>query len=200
MFHRRPAPEDLQPCAHRRGLLQVQEQNRPRDRARGTATRATTQARAEQRAAPIRAAASCRKSPVSVSAGDRMSAKEPKNVAASVLTRLRTHSAGRGTPFQQYAIERFLYRISKSQHAEGVILKGAPLLKTIGIPRARPTMAPPIPRATPASWAGQSLIGRANTESHRRSPKPGCSRARCHRRDAHEDCWSRLSDLAPREC
>lgn len=36
--------------------------------------------------------------------------------------------------------QRFLYRISKSQHAEGVILKGALLLKTIGIPRARPTM------------------------------------------------------------
>jgi predicted nucleotidyltransferase component of viral defense system len=73
-----------------------------------------------------------------------MSAKEPKNVAASVLARLRNHSASNGGPFQQvlqqYAIERFLYRISKSQHAEGVILKGALLLKTIGIPRARPTM------------------------------------------------------------
>jgi hypothetical protein len=73
-----------------------------------------------------------------------MSAKEPKNVAASILARLRNHSASSGSPFQQvlqqYAIERFLYRISKSQHAEGVILKGALLLKTIGIPRARPTM------------------------------------------------------------
>lgn len=73
-----------------------------------------------------------------------MSAKEPKNVAASVLARLRNHSASSGELFQQvlqqYAIERFLYRISKSKHAEGVILKGALLLKTIGIPRARPTM------------------------------------------------------------
>jgi predicted nucleotidyltransferase component of viral defense system len=73
-----------------------------------------------------------------------MSAKGPKNVAASVLARLRNHSHSSGAPFQQvlqqYAIERFLYRISKSQHAEGVILKGALLLKTIGIPRARPTM------------------------------------------------------------
>ena len=73
-----------------------------------------------------------------------MSAKELKNVAASVLARLRNHSASSGAPFQQvlqqYAIERFLYRISKSQHAQGVILKGALLLKTIGIPRARPTM------------------------------------------------------------
>ena len=73
-----------------------------------------------------------------------MSAKETKNVAASVLAKLRNHSKASGAPFQQvlqqYAIERFLYRISKSQHAESVILKGALLLKTIGIPRARPTM------------------------------------------------------------
>lgn len=73
-----------------------------------------------------------------------MSSKEPKNIAASVLARLRNHSDSSGAPFQQvlqlYGIERFLYRISKSRHAEGVILKGALLLKTIGIPRARPTM------------------------------------------------------------
>jgi hypothetical protein len=41
---------------------------------------------------------------------------------------------------QQYAIERFLYRVSKSTHAQTVILKGALLLKTIGIPRSRPTL------------------------------------------------------------
>src|SRR5690606_15121420 len=53
-------------------------------------------------------------------------------------------SKSSGAPFQQvlqqYAIERFLYRVSKSKHAQGVVLKGALLLKTIGIPRARPTM------------------------------------------------------------
>ena len=71
-----------------------------------------------------------------------MSAKETKNIAASVLARLRNHSSGVAFQqvLQQYAMERFLYRISKSQHAEGVVLKGALLLKTIGIPRARPTM------------------------------------------------------------
>ncbi len=67
-----------------------------------------------------------------------------KNVAASVLARLRNHSKSSGAPFQQvlqlYAIERFLYRISKSGHAQSVILKGALLLKTIGIPTARPTV------------------------------------------------------------
>jgi len=67
-----------------------------------------------------------------------------KNVAASVLARLRNISKSSGAPFQQvlqqYAIERFLYRISKSTHAQGVVLKGALLLKTIGIQGARPTM------------------------------------------------------------
>jgi hypothetical protein len=73
-----------------------------------------------------------------------MSTKEMKNVVASVLARLRNISKSSGAPFQQilqqYAIERFLYRISKSTHAQGVVLKGALLLKTIGIPGARPTM------------------------------------------------------------
>ena len=73
-----------------------------------------------------------------------MNSKEVKNVVASVLARLRNTSKSSGVPFQQvlqqYAMERFLYRVSKSQHAQSVILKGALLLKTIGIPNARPTM------------------------------------------------------------
>jgi predicted nucleotidyltransferase component of viral defense system len=73
-----------------------------------------------------------------------MGRKEPKNIVASVLARLRENAKSSGAPFQQvlqqYAIERFLYRVSKSKHAESVVLKGALLLKTIGIPRARPTM------------------------------------------------------------
>ena len=73
-----------------------------------------------------------------------MSAKERKNIVASVLAKLRNTSKSSGTPFQQilqqYTMERFLYRISKSKHAQSVVLKGALLLKTIGIPSARPTM------------------------------------------------------------
>jgi len=73
-----------------------------------------------------------------------MNTTEGKNVVASVLARLRNTSKSNGAPFQQvlqqYAIERFLYRISKSRHARSVILKGALLLKTIGIPTARPTL------------------------------------------------------------
>jgi hypothetical protein len=73
-----------------------------------------------------------------------MNSKEVKNVVASVLARLRNTSKSSGVPFQQilqqYAMERFLYRVSKSKHAQTVVLKGALLLKTIGIPNARPTM------------------------------------------------------------
>ena len=69
---------------------------------------------------------------------------EKKNVVASVLARLRGTARSSGSPFQQvlqqYAIERFLYRVSKSKHAQSVVLKGALLLRTINIPRARPTM------------------------------------------------------------
>lgn len=47
-----------------------------------------------------------------------------KNVVASVLARLRNSSKSSGVLFQQilqqYAMERFLYRISKSKHAQGV--------------------------------------------------------------------------------
>ncbi len=67
-----------------------------------------------------------------------------KNVAASVLARLRNISKSSSARFQhvlqQYAIERVSYRISKSTHVQGVVLKGALLLKTIGIQDARPTM------------------------------------------------------------
>jgi predicted nucleotidyltransferase component of viral defense system len=73
-----------------------------------------------------------------------MTGMEIKNVTASVLAKLRNNSKSSGAPFQQvlqlYAMERFLYRISKSQHAQSFILKGALLLKTIGIPSARPTV------------------------------------------------------------
>ena len=70
--------------------------------------------------------------------------KLPKNLVASVLARLRNQAQTEGVPFnrvlQFYAIERFLHRLSRSPHVDSVLLKGALLLKTIGIPRARPTM------------------------------------------------------------
>jgi hypothetical protein len=68
----------------------------------------------------------------------------PKNVVASVLARLRNQASTAGVPFNQvvqfYAMERFLYRLSRSSHADTVLLKGALLLKTIGVAHARRTM------------------------------------------------------------
>ncbi len=70
--------------------------------------------------------------------------RAPKNVVASVLGRLRNIAAAQGAPFNQilqlYVMERFLHRLSRSRHADGVLLKGALLLKTVSVPRARPTM------------------------------------------------------------
>ncbi len=67
-----------------------------------------------------------------------------RNVVASVLARLRNEAKAQNVPFNQilqfYAIERFLSRLSRSPHVDGVLLKGALLLKTVGIPRARPTL------------------------------------------------------------
>lgn len=66
------------------------------------------------------------------------------NVAQSVHQRLLTRAKNEGRPFnellQHYAIERFLYRLGCSSHAEKLLLKGALLLRVWQIPLARPTM------------------------------------------------------------
>ena len=68
----------------------------------------------------------------------------PKNVVASVLARLRNVAQDAGISFndilQSYVIERFLARLSRSPHADTVLLKGALMLRVWGVPRARPTM------------------------------------------------------------
>ena len=70
--------------------------------------------------------------------------RSTKNIAASVLARLKQQADRQGVPYnhvlQFYAMERFLYRLSQTKHVDSVFLKGALLLKVIGIPRARPTM------------------------------------------------------------
>jgi hypothetical protein len=67
-----------------------------------------------------------------------------KNHVASVLARLRNEADLQRVAFNQvlqfYAIERFLFRLSVSPHAQTVLLKGALLLKTVGVARSRPTM------------------------------------------------------------
>ena len=72
-----------------------------------------------------------------------MSKRTPTNVAASIRQRLLNLSKEKGEDFTltlvRYAAERFLYRLSRSAHAEHFILKGA-LLLAIRVDRPyRPT-------------------------------------------------------------
>ena len=56
-------------------------------------------------------------------------ARNIKNTAASVHRRLLNKTKESSRPFnellQHFAIERFIYRLSKSPHADRFILKGA---------------------------------------------------------------------------
>lgn len=70
--------------------------------------------------------------------------KPSVNVAASVRQRLLNRAKSDKRPFsellQYYAMERFLYRLSKSTFAKRFILKGALLLRVWDSPEFRPTM------------------------------------------------------------
>jgi len=70
--------------------------------------------------------------------------RTPKNIAASVRQRLLIKARGTGRPFsellQYFAMERFLYRLSKSSHVDHFILKGALMLTVWEAPLTRPTM------------------------------------------------------------
>lgn len=67
-----------------------------------------------------------------------------KNVAASIRQKLLNKSHSEKRPFnevlQYFAMERFLYRLSKSQHADKFILKGALMLRVWESSQYRPTM------------------------------------------------------------
>lgn len=66
-----------------------------------------------------------------------------RNIAASVHQRLLNQARKSDRPFgellQYYAIERFLYRLSKSSHSREFILKGALMLVAWRSPLSRPT-------------------------------------------------------------
>jgi len=70
--------------------------------------------------------------------------KSPKDIPASVRNRLLNRARNDRRPFnellQYYAMERFLYRLSKSAHADRFILKGALMLRVWRLPEFRPTM------------------------------------------------------------
>lgn len=67
-----------------------------------------------------------------------------RNVAASVRQKLKNLAAQDNRPFaellQYYAMERFLYRMTQSSHADRFILKGALMLRVWQSPQFRPTM------------------------------------------------------------
>ena len=73
-----------------------------------------------------------------------MSDKTLKNIPASIRQRLLNKAKADSRPFnellQYYAMERFLYRLSMSQHSERFILKGALMFRVWRSPEIRPTM------------------------------------------------------------
>ena len=72
-----------------------------------------------------------------------MTDRPVSNVAASVRRRLLNLSQARGTEYNalltQYAIERFLYRLSRSELADRFVLKGAMLFRVWAADLHRPT-------------------------------------------------------------
>lgn len=66
------------------------------------------------------------------------------DIAASVRQRLLNLSKARQRPFQEvmqhFVMERFLYRLSKSEYADRFVLKGALMLQVWNSPQTRPTM------------------------------------------------------------
>lgn len=72
-----------------------------------------------------------------------MNRKSPTNVVASVHQRLLNHAKANSRPFnevlQYYGMERFLYRLSKTPHAESFVLKGGLLLRVWDTPDTRAT-------------------------------------------------------------
>ena len=72
-----------------------------------------------------------------------MSKAEIRNLPASIHERLLQQARGSGRPLnellQYYAIERFLYRLSRSRYADQFVLKGALLFRVWGLPAFRPT-------------------------------------------------------------
>jgi hypothetical protein len=71
-------------------------------------------------------------------------AQNNKNTAASVHQRLLKKARETARPFnellQHFAIERFIYRLSKGPHADRFLLKGALMFSAWAGPGSRPTM------------------------------------------------------------
>jgi len=72
-----------------------------------------------------------------------VSVRNPANVPASIRARLKNRADELGLEFNQalqyYAIERFLYRLSKTPWADLLVVKGAAMLRVWDGAIARPT-------------------------------------------------------------
>ena len=72
-----------------------------------------------------------------------MTKRQVKDVAASIRQRLYNNAKATGRPFQEvlqyFAMERFLYRLAQSEHAEKFVLKGALMFTAWHAPTTRPT-------------------------------------------------------------
>lgn len=72
-----------------------------------------------------------------------MSQRELRNIPASVRARLLNEAKASGESYDQvlqyFAIERLLYRLSKTKWAQRLIVKGAIMLRAWGTPLGRPT-------------------------------------------------------------
>lgn len=70
--------------------------------------------------------------------------KDIKNIQASVRGQLQNKAKEANCPFaevlQYYGMERFLYRLSKSEHSDKFILKGALMFTVWGVPERRTTL------------------------------------------------------------
>ncbi len=73
-----------------------------------------------------------------------MNQRTGTNLAASIRQRLLNKARETGRPFnemlQYFAIERFLYRLATSPHADKFVLKGALMFTAWQAPVSRPTM------------------------------------------------------------
>ena len=72
-----------------------------------------------------------------------MTSESPKNLAASIRQKLLNLAREEARPFnevlQYYAMERFLYRLSQTRHADAFVLKGALLFRVWATPDSRST-------------------------------------------------------------
>lgn len=79
----------------------------------------------------------------SLSGGNTLSRRQVSNLSQSVHDRLLDKAKESGRPFnellQYYAIERFLYRLSRSAYREHFVLKGGLMLVVWEAPVTRPT-------------------------------------------------------------